>query len=348
MTPHTKTPSDAKGPRILICGVNWLGDAILSMPAIQAFRAANPHAELVVLAKPSLVPLWALHAAPNRILTLPPDGDSLSGVVRQLRDTAFDAAYVMPHSFRSALPPFLARIPRRIGLPGHFPRNVMLTQVHRPALGPGRTHQIYEYLDLFFPGEKRDAFDYPSLQVAPPVLRRMRDRLAELPQPWIALIPGAARGASKQWPTESYAAAAARLAADTEGSIVVLGTQSEEPICRRVAEAAAPNALQLAGQTSLEELAAILSLSAAVLCNDSGGMHLAAALRTPLAAIFGITNPDQTGPLGQHVRILQRSAVRTRDVPRRSAKAERALRAVAVDDAVQAIRDLLRLTPADL
>jgi len=170
----------------------------------------------------------------------------------------------------------------------------------------------------------------------------MHEQLDALPQPWISLIPGAARGTSKQWPTENYALAAARLMAETGGSVTTLGTRGESDVCQQVAAAAAPNGLNLAGQTSLEELAAVLSLSSAVLCNDSGGMHLAAALGTPLVGLFGITNPDQTGPLGKQVRILQRSEHRTRDVPRRSAKAEKALRAITVDDTVQTALDLLR------
>ena len=117
--------------------------------------------------------------------------------------------------------------------------------------------------------------------------------------------------------------------------------ETEEAICQQVAAAAAPNGMNLAGQTSLEELAAVLSLSAGVLCNDSGGMHLAAALGTPLVGLFGITNADQTGPLGRNIRILQHAERRRRDVPRKSTEATKALRAITVDEAVQAVLGLL-------
>ncbi len=344
VTPSLHSPTDYspdRPRRFLLCGLNWLGDAILSMPAIQMFRWENPDADITLLSKPALLPLWAMHAAPTRVLTLPVDTAGLKPLVQSLRELNLDVAYVLPHSFRSALPPFLARIPRRIGMPGHFPRDFMLTETRRPEAGPGRTHQVFEYLDLFFPGEYRRTHMPPVLTVPPPVLERMHGHLDNLPRPWISLLPGAARGTSKQWPTENYALAAARLMAETGGSIITLGTQAESAICQQVAAAAAPNGLNLAGQTTLEELAAILALSSAVLCNDSGGMHLAAALRTPLVGLFGITNPEQTGPLGKQVRILQRSDLRTRDVPRRSAKAEKALRAITVDDAVQSVLALL-------
>ena len=331
----------ARPKRILACAVNWLGDAILSMPALQTLRWENPEAELTLLTKPVLAPLWAMHAAPTRVLTLPPDFAGMRTLARSLRELEIDTAYILPHSFRAALPPFLARIPSRIGLPGHFPRDFMLTEVRPPALGPGRAHQVFEYLDLLFPGENRRTFLPPRLDLRPDLLEQMHRRLDDLPQPWIALLPGAARGTSKQWPTEHYALAAADLMAQTGGSIITLGTAAETAVSQQVAAAAAPNGLNLAGQTSLEELAAVLSLADAVLCNDSGGMHLAAALGTPLVALFGITNPAQTGPLGKQVRILQHSDRRTRDVPRQSRAASQALRAIPVPEAVQAVLALL-------
>ena len=333
-------PSSAPS-RILVCGLNWLGDAILSMPAIQVLRERQPDADLTLLAKPGLAPLWALHPGPTRILALPPDGSPLKPIVQELRNRQLDIAYVLPHSFRAALPPFLARIPERIGLPGHFPRDFMLTEVRWPAAGPGRTHQTFEILDLFFPGENLRTHPLPRLTLPPAALDQMRTKLAALPRPWIAMLPGAARGASKQWPAERYAEAAAALVAQTGGSIVALGTAAEQGPCGQVAAAAAPNGLNLAGQTTLAELAATLALSAAVLCNDSGGMHLAAAVGAPLVALYGITNPAQTGPLGDRVRILQHSDRRTRDVPRQSRAAETALRAISVAEAVQALLDLL-------
>jgi heptosyltransferase-2 len=311
------------------------------MPALQALRDHDAAADLTLLTKPGLAPLWALHSAPTRVLAVPADLRGLQAAAQAIRALNVEAAYILPHSFRAALPPFLARVPLRIGLPGHFPRDFMLTEVRPPTSGPGRIHQVYEYLDLFFPGGNRRTFAPPRLAVPAPTLEKMRAKLSALPRPWISLIPGAARGASKQWPAERYAESAAALVAQTGGSIVALGTAAEQAPGQQVAAAAAPNGLNLAGQTTLDELAAVLALSAAVLCNDSGGMHLAAALGTPLVALYGITNPGQTGPLGDKIRILQHSDRRTRDVPRQSRDAEQALRAISVPEAVQAILDLL-------
>ena len=326
--------------RILVCSLNWLGDAIMSMPALQALRARHADADITLLTQPGLAPLWTMHAAPTRVLSLPRPGESLKPIVHLLRGLLFEVSYILPHSFRSAIPPFLARIPKRIGLPGHFPRDFLLTEVRPPAFGPGRSHQVFEMLDLFFPGQDLRTYDPPQVSVNPQILDRMRRKIAPLPLPWFSFLPGAARGPSKQWPAERYAEAAAALVARTGGSCIVLGTQAEHPVCQQVADAA-PNALNLAGQTSMEELAAAISLSSAVLCNDSGGMHLSAALGTPLVALYGITNPDQTGPLGTRIRILQRSDRRTRDIPRRSPEADNALRAISAPEAVHAALDLL-------
>ena len=327
--------------RILVCGLNWLGDAVMSMPALQALRDHHAHADLTLLTKPFLAPLWAMSSIPTRILSLPSAGESIKPVVQSLRDLKFEVSYVLPNSFRSAIPPFLAKIPLRIGMPGHFPRDFLLTEVRSPAAGPGRTHQVFEYLDLFFPGENRRTFAPPRLTVPAAALDAMRNKLAGLPRPWISVLPGAARGTSKQWPAERYAETAAALVAQTGGSIVVLGTQAEQAPCQQVAAAAAPSGLNLAGATTMAELAAALALSAAAICNDSGGMHLAAAVGTPLVALYGITHPGQTGPLGDNVRILQHSERRTRDVSRRSSEAEKALRAIPASEAVQAVLALL-------
>jgi heptosyltransferase-2 len=313
----------------------------MSMPALQALRDHHASLDLTLLTKPALAPLWAMSPLPTRVLSLPLDVGHRKSAAQALRDLEIDAAYVLPHSFRSALPPFLARIPRRIGLPGHFPRDLMLTEIRPPAAGPGRTHQVFEYLDLFFPGEIRRTFAPPRLTVPPQALEKLRGQLAALPRPWISVLPGAARGPAKQWPAERYAEAAAALVARTGGSIITLGTAAEQAAGQQVAAAAAPNGLNLAGATTLEELAAVLALSAAALCNDSGGMHLAAALGTPLVALYGLTNPAQTGPLGDRIRILQKSDRRTRDIPRHSAEARNALRAISVPEAVQAVLALL-------
>ena len=327
MNPPLPT-APAPPARILIYGLNWLGDAIISMPAIQAFRTKNPNAHITLLCKPNLTQLWAMHSAINQILPLPTSATNLKELISSLRKQNFEVSYSLPNSFRSALIPFISKIPQRIGLRGHFPRHFMLTDVRPPFFSQGKSHQSYEYLQLFIPEQNQAPPSAPNLKVPQSARAIMRAKLTKLPQPWIALLPGAERGPSKRWPMENFAQTAAHLVAETGGSIITLGTQAEFPICQQVAAASAPNGLNLAGATNILELAAVLSLSNIAIGNDSGGMHLAAALQTPLIAIFGVTDPQITGPIGENITILQKSNIRNRDIARHSLTAEKALRAI--------------------
>ena len=326
---------------ILIVSPNWLGDIIMSLPAIQQFKQENPAHTFSVLVRPGLDILWEMAGFPPG---LPPHGkhDALAPAVRQLKTKHIDTAYIIPHSVRSTLLPFLARIPERIGATGHFPRNLLLTQT-RPSPPPDpERHQAFELFDLFLPGRNPATLPPPVLESHPAIRRELETRFADCPRPWISLIPGAARGASKQWPADHYSQTARTLLQQTGGTVFLLGTANERPLCQTIADAAGPSARNLAGETTLTEMATLLSLSNAVLCNDSGGMHLAAAVGAPLVAVFGITNPAQTGPLGRApIRLLQKSTRRTRNIPRNSKEAEDALRAVTPGDALQALLPLL-------
>jgi heptosyltransferase-2 len=314
----------------------------MALPAVQVFRERNPAAEIVILSRPAFAPLWRMSSAPSRVVAHAKN-DSLRAITRVLRDQRFDAAYILPHSFRSALPPFCSRIPERIGLPGHFPRNVLLTVIRRPHVSAHRCHQAYEILDLLVPESKAMHFPPPVLQLHSATRQTMEQRFLPYVKPWFSFIPGAARGPSKQWPAGSFMEAARRMARWTGGTIFLLGTPSEAPLCADIAGACPGQVQNWAGTTSLEEMTACLALSDAVLCNDSGGMHLAAAVGTPLVALFGITNPEQTGPIGRApIRILQHSALRTRDIPRHSPVAEAALRAISPEEAEQALISVLQ------
>jgi len=326
----------------LVVGLNWLGDAVMSMPAVQALKASRPGAHLTLLVRKGLAPLWKMHGAPDELLAWPDKGEPLAPLVREIRARRFGEAFVMPNSVRSALPPWRAGIPVRAGAPGHWPRKWLLTETRRTGGGDG-VHQGVECMKLFFPDWRGTAADLPAPRLdAPEEARaRIRESLAGVPRPWVAMMPGAARGPSKQWPAERYAEAARALAESAGASAVFAGTPAEAPLCEAIRAEAGGRAVSLAGKTSLREMAALLAEADAALCNDSGGMHLAAALGTPVVAVFGITNPAQTGPLGRRVAVLQHSARRTRDVPRVSPEAEAALRAVTAGEAVRAVRGFL-------
>ena len=306
--------------RILISGLNWIGDNIMAMPALQAFCALHEDDDIAILVKSGLAPLWKMSDAVNRVI---PYEDTHAGTFaagRALRAEKFDACYILPHSFRSAWVPFLARIPARVGLRGGF-RDALLTRTIHP---PREGHQQFEYVELLCPGA---AIDAPRLRPPPDAVSQARGWLAALPRPLVAITPGAARGPSKRWPARHFVEAAHLLARERGAGLVVFGASGENELCAEVADAT--GALNLCGRTTLPTWAAALAACDLALCNDSGGMHLAASVGTRVVAVYGMTDPTRTGPLGPRARVIQDEGPRGRDIERVSAEAEKRLAAIA-------------------
>ncbi|MDP2989825.1 MAG: lipopolysaccharide heptosyltransferase II, partial [Kiritimatiellota bacterium] len=335
------------GAATLIVGVNWLGDSIMTMPAIQAWRRAHPAARLVMLVKPKLKALWTMHPAVDEVWALPPGGRALAAMVRAAHAAEFEMAFVLPHSFRSALVPFFARVPRRIGPPGHG-RDWMLTDVVPPLQGAERAHQCFEYMTIL--GVER-AHEAPRLRLTPELTARAKALLGasgitrqspdrQTPD-WIAVMPGAAYGPAKRWPAERFATAGRLLKDRLQCNIVAIGSAEEYALCAIVAREAGPGSLNLAGGTTLPELAAVLGQCRLALTNDSGGMHLATAMGVPVTAVFGITDPERTGPLGSAVRVMQESAHRSRDIRRDSPEARASLLRITPEQVAEAAVELI-------
>jgi heptosyltransferase II len=343
-SPESVSNKHARGPaeHTLIVSVNWIGDTIMAMGAVQAYRAKHPDHRITVLAKSAVQALWRFHAAADDLLPLETGWAGTRRTIQRVRAQGpFTCAYVLPHSFRSAWIPLRAGIPRRIGLPGPL-RRFLLTDIVRPDLRPGRIHQSFEYLDLLVPGPIDRACPLPCLQIPEAIRQRARKRLAVNGETLIAFVPGAARGPSKQWPPERFAAVGRKLLEqDSSRRIVVSGSAAEVALCEQVATAIGHGAESLAGRTGIDDWIALLGLCDAVVANDSGAMHVAAALGTPVVAIFGITDPATTGPTGPHAHVLQHSTRRCRDVPRVSREADTALAAVTVDEVAQAVEQAL-------
>jgi heptosyltransferase-2 len=326
----------ADSPHILLVGVNWIGDAVMSMPAIQAFRRAWPAARLSLLLKPGLMPLWSFHAAPDQLIEQNPrDG---AGTIRRLREQGpFIGAYILPHSIRSAWYPWRAGVPRRVATPGAW-RRLLVNEVRGHVATAERCHQVFEYYDVLLPDQQVATWEAPQLAVPASVIPAA---VQEAASPCVALLPGAARGPSKQWPADHFVALGQRIVSDLGGSVIVLGTAGERALCEQVATGIGAAAINLAGQTDFATWLGCLAGSAAVVANDSGGMHVAAALQRPLVALYGITDPAITGPLSRTARILQKTEQRSRDVPRISAQAAAALAAITPDEAFAALCDVL-------
>lgn len=325
---------------ILICAPNWLGDSVMAMPAVQALKTRNSHCRITLLVREELLPLWIMHPEIDAFIPMKKSPWGAWTASREVRVGCFDRAFVLPHSFRTALVPFLGGIPRRTGLAGYL-RGLLINHPIRPKGPPDCSHQAFEYMDilglngdeqleppkLFLPREAV-AFCWHRLYASGWLYSRLPES-GEQTMPIIGLIPGAARGASKQWPAEHFAAVGQELVRKMKCRILVFGSFRELSLCLHVVDAVGDAAMSLAGETSLPELAAMLTLCSAVVSNDSGGMHLAAAVGTPVVAIFGSTDPDRTGPLGKgHIVLQKEGAAKDRQIKRRAEEARENLKSI--------------------
>ena len=325
--------------RILIIGVNWLGDAVMSMPALQAFRELHPTAHITLLLKTSVLPLWQLHELTDSFLLMESGCAGTLRTIRAVRRGGFDACYVLPHSFRSALIPFAARIPVRIGMPGHQ-RDWMLTETRPVPPEAAKQHQAFEY-EWLLNRRIPESPAAPVLHIPEALCAETSRMLATLRRPVVALLPGAARGPSKQWAPASFSETGRKILSELNGSVLLLGAPTERALCEQIEQelpAASDRVMNLAGKTDITHWMALLAACDSAVVNDSGGMHLAAAVGTPLVAIYGITDPDKTGPLGTACRILQKSDIRSRSIPRESVEARTALDRITPNEVIHELR----------
>ncbi len=319
--------------RILVRGVNWLGDAVMTTPALLRLREVHPQAHLALLTHEKLAGLWPHHPAIDSVITFA-NGDSVWSIARRLRAEQFQTALILPNSTRSALEVWLARIPHRLGY-GGAGRNWLLTQVIPPrgeavamrkrsvaeiqqriqsppvnvATIPGRAHHLHHYLHLAAAlGASAEPLP-PLIQVTELEVAEVRRRfgLDRDSRPLFGLNPGAEYGPAKRWPREKFVSAAIELQQLTNCRWIIFGGPADAELAAGIAAeilfaaghrspAVADPVLNLAGQTSLRELCAALKVCPVLLTNDTGPMHVAASVGTPVVAPFGSTSPELTGP----------------------------------------------------
>ncbi len=302
-----------RAEKILLRVPNWVGDAVLSLPALRALRAAFPAAELVVLARPQVADLYRGVAEVNRVLPLEAkNGGGLLSVAAQLRRERFDIAVLFQNAFQAALLAALAGIPRRVGY-RRDARGWLLTQAI-PLPRPGETppHESYYYLELIRRAgwlETLPRLTHIPLRADPALTAAMESRWRELGASngrlRVVIAPGAAYGSAKCWLPERFAELADRLAERFDARVVLAGTQAEANLAERIVAAMQTHSVSLVGQTSLPEFLALLARAQLFIGNDSGAMHLAAAVGLPSVIIFGPTDEAGTGPLSQRAHLVK-------------------------------------------
>lgn len=330
--------------KILVRGVNWLGDAVMSTPALQGLRAAAPESEIALLIHEKLADLFEHYPHVDQVITFRADEGVLS-VARRLRERKFGFALVLPNSHRSALEVFIARIPHRLGygrkwlLTQSLPRppsrtrkrslaeiKVLIAQPSRSReTFPAEAHHVHNYLRLLSAPWRAPRLYVTDEEIAAAQKRLPNERL------WLGLNPGAEYGPAKRWPIERFAEAANRLRKKLGCGLLLFGGPNDAALSAQLA-AACPGSIDLAGKTRLRELCALLRCCRALITNDTGPMHLAAALGVPVVVPFGSTAPELTGPP---------SGVITGNVPcapcfRRECPIDfRCMRSIEVDQAVE-------------
>jgi heptosyltransferase-2 len=306
-----KSNKDIK--RILVKGTNWVGDTIISFPAVSALRQHFPKARISVLSKPRLAELWKAHPAVDEVMPyeLPAGARRILGelrIGRLIRQRDIDLAVIFPRSFSSALMIFLGGVPHRIGYKSEG-RGLLLTEGIACTSELLRRHRMYYYLHLIEALGRHPSPPLPSLSLDKAQERWAEALLADAglkSKVLIGLNPGATYGEAKCWPPERFAELGRRLIKDQGASILIFGSPrlQEKALNATIARGIGEGCLDLTGETSLLQLAALLRCCRLLVTNDTGTMHVAAAVGTRVAAIFGPTDPRTTSPLGRgHVII---------------------------------------------
>jgi lipopolysaccharide heptosyltransferase II len=288
--------------RLLAFAPNWLGDAVMALPAIADLGEHLRDATIDIAARPSIVPLFTMVPGINGVMTLEKTGRQAD----RLRRAQYDAALLLPNSFNAARMAWRAGIRERWGYRSDW-RTLLLT---RSVTAPTRVHQTEYYRHLVralgFGGAS--AIE-PHLELTEGQREAGAGLLAEqgwdLNMPLVAVAPGAAFGGAKRWPVRSFAAVIDALASDGSRAVLI-GAAGDRVAATEVlmATRTSPAPLNLVGRTDLPMLGGVLGQCRALVTNDSGAMHFAAALGLPVIAMFGPTRERETHPIGEKHAVL--------------------------------------------
>jgi heptosyltransferase-2 len=296
--------------RTLVVAPNWIGDAVMAQPLLALLRRFDPAGVIDVLAPPHVAPVFGAMGEVAEVIEAPNVHGQLQlrsrwALARQLRRRHYDRCYVLPNSMKSALVPFLAGIPRRVGHRGEN-RYLLINRLHDSGAAPGQP-MVEFYAQLAFEPDEPlpSAIPNPALARHPERERAARRRLGIGPDdPLVVLCPGAEYGPAKRWPTRHYASLAAMVATEwPEATIVLLGSAKERPLATEIAALSGQPVENLCGETSLAEAIALLATAGGVVSNDSGLMHVAAAFGRPQVAVFGSSDPRHTPPRSSRARV---------------------------------------------
>lgn len=297
-----KTLPIAEIKSILVRGTNWIGDAVMTLPALKALRDTFPGGRITVLAKPWAIEVYRLSRLADDLMIYEDPGThhGAGGVFKlsaRLRKEGFDAAILFQNAIEASIIAFLARIPIRGGYDTDG-RLFLLTHAVRRQNKVRQLHQTRYYWEMVRALGAKGEFNLPRL--FPPESVTMQMPKGSL----IGLAPGAQYGPAKRWFPHRFAELADHLRESLSAQILIFGSKGDQPVAEEIKRLTRHDVINLTGKTTLSEAIGIMSHLRIFVTNDSGLMHVAAALGVPVVAIFGSTDPNATGPVGPKTRIL--------------------------------------------
>ena len=297
--------------RIVVRGTNWVGDAVMTVPALRALRSLFPNAHITLATRGWADGLFAEADFLNDIQVH--EGTGLRSVVSQVRawqKRDFDLAVIFPNSLESALVAALSRVPIRTGYATEGRQRLLTHPLQLPEWRRSR-HEIYYYLNIveqLVNVENQQLQPDGSLTVGEARQAEARALLRSHgagQRKVIALCPGSINSRAKRWPAERFAALGDRLNAELDADVLLIGSEAESEVSATVSQAMKRKPIVLTGKTNLTELVGILSIVDLLVTNDTGPAHIASALGRPTLVIFGPTNPLTTSPYSESGQIIR-------------------------------------------
>jgi len=301
--------------RVLVRATNWLGDAVMSLPAIRTIRQVFPHAHIAVVARPWVADLYARESSIDRVIpyTAQKGLATKREFANRLREFHFDGAILLQNAFDAALMAWMANIPARIGY-NRDGRGMLLTEaIAVPEPGEIPRHERFYYLELLRRAGMIEKFPLSTGIRLGGIDAAREAGMAHLSSlgisgPVLGISPGAAYGNAKRWLPERFADVA-RRSKNIAPAVLLFGSKSERPLCEQVAGVLdGMEVRNIAGETSLSEFIDLAAACRLFLTNDSGAMHVASALGVPTVSVFGATDDTTTGPTGPLARVVREHA----------------------------------------
>ncbi len=307
--------------KILVRGTNWIGDAVMSIPALRELRRIFPDAQITLHTRAWADGLFCDASFIDDLVTFEKSRWKAKDIYDNsqfLRDDRFDLAILLPNSFESALTSFLTGVPRRIGYNKDL-RGLLLTDPIAVPEWKNRRHEVYYYLGLIAEVEKRmlgrdtvaSTFPDTSLEVSDERRSDARDKLKahgiDPAKLTVAMGVGSTNSRAKRWPAERFARLIDLIQTDLDANVILIGSKAEKDIAETVVSLSKTKPTDLTGNTDLSEAVAILAVTDLLISNDMGLAHIAPAVGTKTITIFGPTNPDTTRPYSENAEIIRKA-----------------------------------------